>query len=842
MQAKQPRASIAGTFIARVRRRESPTTALAAQPQIVAMSTSRASKCLSGLSVWILAATDVHGQSSPAAASELDEVIVTARKIPEAARNAPVAVTVLSSERIHNYNVDSLEQVAAITPGLIVTRGNSGSGADFSLRGIGSNFSSIGIEQSVAIVVDGVYYGQGRVIDEGFLDLERIELLKGPQSLFFGKNSTAGVISIATANPGPKFEAKGRVGYEVVSSNPLGEVVMSGPITDTLGVRLVAAGQKMLGGYVRNRANAGTYATIDAATGSLTAHSVPAPGNRDLPDESFALSRLTAIYKPAEDFQVSLKATVDHNEQGGTSWNDRLWKCPSGTSTFPGSSGESCDDTFDISQNPAPRDIAATRKDMGRKEGALYALYDSYSVTAQVDKDLAATTLTSVSNYQRFRYSSNSDYDFTSVPAIWADQHNTYRAFSQEARARTRFDAPLNFLFGGYFQETQVHFAQAAIFFGSENSLAVDPANRYVSVAKRSATGGRTWAGYGQAIWNFLPEWELTAGARYTEEKKDSFFIQPYVNPFFALLYAENRRLVAQQEFSDTSPEATLSWKPRQDLMIYVAYKTGYKSGGFSNSANDVVGGAGVANIAFEPETVEGAEAGLKTLLLDRRLHLAVNAYRYRFSDLQVDFFNAQNFALITTNAGSAISEGVEIEGEYRPPRLNGSRIRGALAYNRAHYGRYIGPCYAGQTRAQGCNVGDSAPLQNLSGKPTADSPRWSGMLGIDHDVQLGQGLVLGVSTDLRYSDTYSVSPFAQPLDRQSSYVNVDAAVRLRTIDNRWKLEAIGKNLTDNFVVTYASDMPSTGTPPGGETGQLADQFALFAPARSVTLQLTYLY
>jgi outer membrane receptor protein involved in Fe transport len=825
-----------------VRRRESPLTDLAAQPQVAAMLASRASRILPALSVWMLAATDVHAQPSPTTAPELGTIIVTARRIPELAQNAPVALTVLSTERIHNYNVNSLEQVAAITPGLIITRGNSGSGADFSLRGIGSNYSSIGIEQSVAVVVDGVYYGQGRVIDEGFVDLERIELLKGPQSLFFGKNSTAGVISITTANPTEDLEVKGRVGYEVISRNPSAEMVMSGPLTDSLGLRFVAAGQKMIDGYVRNRANAGTYATFDAATGALTPHTVPAPSDRDLPDESFALGRLTALYQPAEDFQVSLKATVDHNEQGGTSWNDRLWKCPLGTSAFPGSAGESCDDTFNISQNPAPRDIAATRKDMGREDGELYTRYDSYSFTAQADKQWSPMTLTAVSNYQRFRYSSNSDYDFTSVPAIWSDQHNTHRAFSQEVRARTRFEAPLNVLLGVYYQDTQANFAQAAVFFGSENTAAPDPANRYVSVSKSSATDGRTWAGYGQVIWTFAADWELTAGARYTEEKKDSFFLQPYVNPFFASLYAENHRLAARQEFSDTSPEATLSWKPQESLLLYVAYKTGYKSGGFSNSADDVVGGAGVANLAFEPETVEGAETGFKALLLDRQVNVAVNVYRYRYSDLQVDFFNAQNFALITTNAGSAISEGVELEGEYRPARIDGLRLRSALAYNRARYGHYIGPCYAGQTQAQGCTIAGNVALQNLGGKPTADSPRWSGMLGIDHDRQIGTSLLLGWSTDLRYSDNYSVNPFAQPLDRQSSYVNVDAAIRLRTLDNRWKLEAIGKNLTNNFVVTYASDLPSTGTPPGGATGQLADQFALFAPARSVTLQLTYQY
>jgi outer membrane receptor protein involved in Fe transport len=480
---------------------------------------------------------------------------------------------------------------------------------------------------------------------------------------------------------------------------------------------------------------------------------------------------------------------------------------------------------------------------MGREGGQLYTQYRSHALTAEINAAVAPVTLTSLTNYQYFDYASNSDYDFTGVPAIWADQHNSYHAVSEELRARTDSGTPVNFLAGLYYQSTALRYSQAAVFFGSENSGA-DPANRYVSVLKDSATDGDTFAGYGQIIWAFLPGWELTAGARYTRESKRSYFVQPYVNPFFAGLYAANDRLGARQRFHNLSPEATLSWKPDPRAMLYAAFRTGYKSGGFSNSADDVVNSGGVEDLSFRPETARGVELGIKTTLWERTLLLNVDAYHYRFSDLQVDFFNAQNFALITTNAGAAVSEGVEFQTQYLPPALTGVSLHGTFGYNLARYRRYIGPCYAGQTQAMGCTIvgpaPDSAALQDLSGKPTADSPKWTAALGGEYARYLGAGLLLGCSIDVRFSSRYSVSPFAQPLDVQSSYANLDAALRLETSNHHWQLALIGRNLTDRFVVTYASDAPSTGSAAGGTTGRLADQFALFAPARTVEIQLTY--
>lgn len=771
-------------------------------------------------------------QTAAQAEAELPRIIVTARRAPEEAQNVPAALTTLSGEQTERYDISSLEKVAGALPGLIITRGNSGSGASIAMRGIGPNFSSIGIEQSVAVILDGVYYGQGRVIDEAFFDLAQIEVLKGPQALYWGKNSTAGVISVSSANPTDRRELVARVGYDFATENRTVAFVASGPVAEKLRLRLALNGQHMRGGNVSNDAPAATYSSIDAATGTPAAHAVPAPA-RDLPRERSFVARLTATYKPDDTLDLTLKATADHHRSGGTSWNDRLWKCPNAAT-------EPCGEGFTVQQNPVPADIAATRPYMNAYGGQLYALYKSHGVTAKIDKTLPKVALSSVTNVQRFDYSALSDYDFSAAPQIWSDEHNRYRAVSEELRATTTFDQPLNFMAGLYFQRTKLVFAQGSALFGSENSLA-DPADRYLAFRKDSATTGRTSAAYLQATWKFRPGWEYVLGGRYTRETKTSYFAQPYVNPGFAPVYPAGARLDAQQRFHDFSPSTTLTWKPQQDLTIYAGYKTGYKSGGFSNSATISSFGNGLSDLAFGPESAKGFEAGAKATLLERRLRLNVDAYAYRYSDLQIDFYDAQRLTLMTTNAGSATVKGLEAAAEYLPPAVSGLKLLGSVQYNVSRYRSYIAPCYAGQSQPEGClPIGPGGALrQDLRGKPTANAPRWTAMAGADYTFALRDELVLGLSGRVRYSSRYNVSPFGQPLAVQPAYASVDAAIQLGTLDERWQLALIGKNLTNRFIATSAFDQSGTGSPSGGATGTPANQFGLFAPPRTVALELT---
>src|SRR5690606_19716413 len=158
-----------------------------------------------------LAALPVQAQSPQGG---LEEVVVTARKRAESLQEVPIAVSALTSDTLQKYDITSIEKLTSMTPQFTVGRASNGSGAQLTMRGIGSSSTSISIEQSVAVIVDDVYYGQGRVINEGMFDMERIEVLKGPQALFFGKNATAGAIALTSADPTGEFELSGKLGYE----------------------------------------------------------------------------------------------------------------------------------------------------------------------------------------------------------------------------------------------------------------------------------------------------------------------------------------------------------------------------------------------------------------------------------------------------------------------------------------------------------------------------------------------------------------------------------------------------------------------------------------------------
>ena len=170
-------------------------------------------RSVSAVLALAVSATGAYAQDSgETQVGGIEEVIVTARKRAESVQDVPVLVTAVSAEQIRERDLTSLDKVAAATPNLNVGRASNGSGAQITLRGIGTSPTSIGIEQSVATVVDSVYYGQGRIINEGFFDAQRIEVLKGPQALFYGKNATAGVISITTNDRGDEPEALARLG------------------------------------------------------------------------------------------------------------------------------------------------------------------------------------------------------------------------------------------------------------------------------------------------------------------------------------------------------------------------------------------------------------------------------------------------------------------------------------------------------------------------------------------------------------------------------------------------------------------------------------------------------
>jgi len=781
-------------------------------------------------------------QSEPAPAAQvssgIEEVVVTARKRQESSQDAPLAVTAISAEQIERYDLSNLERVAASTPNFSVGRASNGSGAQLTLRGIGSSSTSIGIEQSVAVIVDGVYYGQGRVINEGFFDLASIEVLKGPQALFFGKNATAGAISLTSKDPGYSTEGHVRASYEFESEKPMLEAVGSFPLSDTLGLRLAVRGSAMQGGLFDNEADSYDQYSFDVATGNLYTLTAPRAPDKS-PAEKELLGRATLKWTPSDELTATFKASGTLNSVNNPSWNYVAYRCPTGSSAL--TPNATCGDHFTIYQNNLPQEL---RDSLPEGKDQLYNDYASGQGTATVAYEALTWTLTSVTNYQ---YNENQwmlDADFQAGPTsnTYATEDSSWDAFSQELRLLTDFDSPVNFMIGGLYQNTKRDFQQWVATAGVENSAAADPADRYVAFEKLSSTDGETMSGFGQLIWTLSPTVEFNAGARYTHETKDSWYIHPYVNPAFLVAFQQDTKLTAEQTFVNWSPEATLTWKPTNEITVYGAYKTGYKSGGFSNSG---IYGAltTVDDFAFDPEKAKGGELGLKTLLADNQVKFNVGVYYYEYEDLQVDFFNSPTFAFITTNAGNARTQGIEIETEWAPNATPGLRLRGSVNYNDAEFKDFIAPCWAGQTPGEGCTLTGPAPAltpqQDLSGTETAMAPTWTGTLGVTWEKGLASGALFSLSMDARYSGDYLASSFGNPWSHQSSYTVLDAQLGLTSPSGLWQASVIGKNLTNEFFITGTVDGPSTGGGTATDAGVPADQLGFAAMPRTIALQVT---
>ncbi len=781
-----------------------------------------------------------------AAPSGVEDIIVTARRRNESVQDIPVSVQAISAATVQARDLTSLEKIAAATPQFTVARASNGAGAQLTMRGIGSNATSIGIEQSVAIVVDSVYYGQGRVINEGFFDLARVEILKGPQALFYGKNATAGVISLTTADPGKEREISARVGYELNARQLYGEVVYSTPLSDTLGLRLAVRGSKMFGGFYRNAAGSQPYTTFDIANaGAPTAHTAAAAA-ADQPQERELIGRATLKYDGGSGLTATLKASGSWNDTIGNGWNYSAVRCPTGVTAL--NPAYKCDGGFKIYQNNFPVDIAKATP-FGRDNGDLYNTYKSWQATGTINYDMEHVTLNSVTNYNWNNNKFGCDCDFLGG-GVWATENASYHAFSQELRALTKFDGPVNIMVGGLYQKTKRTFFQTVLFLGSENSAA--PAGmRYVSYAKDSATDGETWSAYGQATWKILPTVEATAGVRYTHETKVSFFTQPYVNQGLTFLFrpqsaATNGTLTGDQTFEDWSPDLTLSWKPISDIMVYGAYKTAYKSGGFSNSAinSALVTNNPSADLAFNPERGRGFEAGIKTTLFDRQLRANLTLYNYKYTDLQIDYFNSQVFAYVTYNAGAARSKGVEFELEYAPRAVPGLSLHGTLNYNKARYLNFIAPCWGGQSIAAGCSLtsADGQPRQDLTGAPTSAAPEWTATAGVAYETEIGKGLKIGGNIDTRTTSSYLGSSFGDPYTRQDGYAVIDAGLRIGAANDRWQLAVLGKNLSNKFYFIGGGTAPLTGAGTGTNAATLGDIIGYGAMPRTVRLQVTVKY
>lgn len=270
-------------------------------------------------------------------------------------------------------------------------------------------------------------------------------------------------------------------------------------------------------------------------------------------------------------------------------------------------------------------------------------------------------------------------------------------------------------------------------------------------------------------------------------------------------------------------------------------YREGFKSGGFDGAFKFVP--VAPTQLQYEPESVEGFEAGAKGTLLENTLQLNAAIFAYEYDELQLGRFDPATISLFTVNAAEAEISGVEVDFVWVTP-ADGLQVRGAITYLDSEFNEFVAPCWTGQTIAQGCNL-DFTPAtgafnsQDLSGKPLILTAEFGANLGFSYEQELGN-VRLGLSVDAIYSDGYETGATQQPNTTQDSYTKINAAVRLSSLDDTWSVALIGRNLADEYTWASGGASPSTGSGTGTDAAVPADGIAYVGLGRTLSVEFAY--
>ena len=756
-------------------------------------------------------------QPVPALAQNvIEEIIVTARQREETLQDVPVTVAAFSEADIQRYNINTLTQMAKMVPNMQINQGGSGNGSNIYLRGVGSSSISAAFDQSVALNIDGVVLSRGRMIHHAYLDMKRVEILKGPQSLYFGKSATAGVISILSNNPGPDFELEGMVAYESEYDQTYSEFIVSGPITDSFGARLVVG-------------------TTDSD--ELFENLSPGVANHFRGEESTD-ARLTLVWDPADFFSAKFKFSYqDYKNDGANGRTEQLCAEPTvqNTTIFGGLVIlDNFSDDCDLNGNTAIGDLAPSLAGQlpAKKGGVPYLEQTTYLPALTLEYDVSDTLhVTSVTAYVDLSHEELDVYSYADNGVFGGYHENSYESWSQELRVASDYDGTLNFMGGLYFQQVDQSFkayqyAANIAFFDNP-----DPATgNTFDYTKKHFLDTTVWSGFGALYWDVTDTIEVTAGLRYTDEDKKGHINIPYVHLFLQDAFAAPP-VIDGLNFDDSnwSPEFAVNWYVTPDISVFAAYKEGFKSGGVDNSAlptaslNPALNPDFPGFLIYESEDAAGGEFGVKANLLDGSMSLNGTAFYYIYEDLQVQLFDAEAIQFSTFNASELTVYGAEADSVWFAPFMEGLQLRGALAYTHAEYTDDF-------FNAQG---------QNLDGEDRERNAEWAGYLGFSYDREIGANWAFELSADARWSDEYALAAESFP-DIQDSFWLFDAALRLYSQDDRYEVSLIGRNLGDEIYAYGNGPRPGAcaNEVAGVCTGGRQDQTTSTSLGVTYTLQL----
>ncbi|MFA5632158.1 MAG: TonB-dependent receptor [Porticoccaceae bacterium] len=675
----------------------------------------------------------------------VEEIIVTAQKRQESMQDVPISISAFSANQLESAGVFKTDEIGDVTPGLQMSR-QIGAATNF-IRGVGNQNASAGDESSVAMYIDGVYYN-GMVEQVGaFNNIERIEILKGPQGTLFGRNTTGGVIHVITKDPTHEKQLKVGVSagnYETYGGNFYG----STGITENVAADLAISLQRQNGRFGEN-----PFTGIGAGF-----------------DEHTSI-RSKWLYTPSD------RTTVKISGSWGESLGDiGIKRQCAGTATFGCLAGTMpLDDFHDTSS-----DFQTEIDNQG------------WGLSGRIEHSFNSFDLVSISSYKNSSNTQKLDQDSALIPLIHVIINQEVSTFSQEIQIQSNDDSkPYDWIVGGFYWNDKSEYDP--IRFTGLSIPYVGDTMAFNSLDTES------YAIFAQGSYELLESTKLTLGVRWTTDNRElsGYTVNPFAPPATPIApeggvftYAD------EKDFDETTWRVALDHQLGDNLLLYVSHNRGFKSGVY----NTVLSG-GMVQQPVEPEILDAYEVGMKGDFFDNRLRFNISGFFYDYENIQL--VKIDGGASLLLNAAEADVKGLEIEGEaVLSENLN---LRFGMAYLDAEYSSFpgcaintpspvaLGPLGAGNIRT----VGD------CSGNTMVRSPKYTYNLGPVYNKTTDVG-TFSLSSNIAYNDGFYWEPSNRM--KEDSYTIVNAEISWTSLSEMYRLRIYGKNLLDEEYSYYSTE------------------------------------
>jgi iron complex outermembrane receptor protein len=726
----------------------------------------------------------------------VQEVVVTAQKRTERLQDVPLAVTAVSAEDLANRQINDTNSLVQLVPSLNYQQGNNPTNTTFRIRGVGTALFGQGTDSSVALVIDGVVQARQAQSFADLADIERIEVLEGPQGTLFGKNATGGVINVVTAAPSHSFS-----GYTEATIAQDDEYrlkgTITGPINDTMAYRL-SGYYDNVGGWIHDIATDGQYG-----------------GNRGY---GF---RGKLSWDPVDQLDVLLSA--DYRD-----------------------SYQNCCHPFPISLvNPTLaalyQPLVANADSAANEENAhsdSHSQQISTSLTATYDMGFA--DLTAISAFQQFQLRNNVDVDGLNTPqpifvGLQTPNYGEFDVnggsvslgnFTQEVRLSSKGNQRLTYVTGLYYSTLSLdrpfQFRRALCPSGVLGQPCPGPI--YQSAASSSHLSSSSIAAFGQAEYALIGDLKLIGGLR---EQHDQIGVRGLtVTPNHAgdAVYPGYTNISGEVSDSNTatSGKGGLQYEFSRNSQAYATYTRGYKGLGF----NTEIAADWGHQAPVLPETVNAYEVGYKGRLFNGHLSIAADVFLAKYNNLQVQA-NRSNFTtgtnnFVPTNAGSSDTRGVELQMTFRP--VAQFSLNASVLYNEASFtmqglncpiefqgsapvialgaARPVNACYNPQVRNASGAIVNGGAIQDIDNGMLPASPRWRGTLSPRFETSLGGHFAGFVQVDVTSQSRVQMALEQDPILVQPAYTLTDLTVGVRPANERYQVSFFVKNLFDRRYFT----------------------------------------